>query len=314
MAGESRPSLLHSPLRGGGLGLSVVNAQLQLSFGTEDKSDMEPVAPVASAAEVPQAAVFEEVAPDRSRVEHRLVQYLNLLWQPEPVRLVWTRNRSTFLSMSRRSGVVRIRLHECFAEAPEEVVGHLLSFLSASRRSSASQHSLMHLRLFFENNHRTRAHGAAAAQTAAAADGHTERVTGECFDLAREWEVVRNQWLQQLETEVHCLWGRWPRRPPRRRRRQQSLQLGSYCQVSRCIHIHPVLDHAQTPAWFLRFVLFHEGLHALYPPQAGGSTRRVVHSARFRAAEQAHPDAGRSEHWLQKHLSSLLRRAARGAA
>lgn len=111
--------------------------------------------------------------------------------------------------------------------------------------------------------------------------------------------------LPGFEQPVVITWGRFGRAPRR------VLRLGS-CEPGDVpvIRIHPVLDHETVPDWFLGFLVYHELLHVVHPPETGG-VRRVVHSAVFRRAERAHPDYTRSLEWERRNLQTLLSRCAR---
>ncbi len=121
---------------------------------------------------------------------------------------------------------------------------------------------------------------------------------GEVHDLAA---LLASQRVHApAAPPLHVTWGRWPRTPPHR-----SLRLGS-CEPP-LVRIHPVLDHGDVPDWFVGFILFHEMLHAVHPPETSG-TRRRLHPPAFRRAERAHPDHDRANAWEQRHVTGLLAR------
>tara|TARA_B100000029_G_scaffold37474_1_gene35220 strand:- start:429 stop:833 length:405 start_codon:yes stop_codon:yes gene_type:complete len=95
----------------------------------------------------------------------------------------------------------------------------------------------------------------------------------------------------------------WSRRTKGRRRR--TIRLGSWNADRKLIRIHPVLDDPWVPDYVLRFVIFHEMLHAVLGSQERGG-RRVFHTKAFREQEQAHPDFNRAEGWIHDHLDALL--------
>ncbi len=99
-------------------------------------------------------------------------------------------------------------------------------------------------------------------------------------------------------------WGRWSARGPDRAIRLGSCSAGAHPVVK----IHPVLDHADVPDWFVGFIVFHELLHIVVPP-VEGETRRAVHSKAFLRAEWQHPDFHRAQAWEVLNVRSLLRRA-----
>ena len=94
----------------------------------------------------------------------------------------------------------------------------------------------------------------------------------------------------------------WGRREKSKARR--SIQLGSYQKARHLVRIHPVLDQPFVPAWFVRYVLFHEILHAAMPDEH--------HGPRFRARERVYPEFERAVRWQHKHINRLIRSARSG--
>jgi hypothetical protein len=103
----------------------------------------------------------------------------------------------------------------------------------------------------------------------------------------------------------------WGRRGPSRTK--SSLRLGSYDPDPRLVRIHPVLDQASVPAWFVRFVLFHEFLHAVHPPKRSTGNRWIHHGPQFRRRETAYVDYRRAMVWEERNLTALIQAARRGA-
>jgi hypothetical protein len=99
----------------------------------------------------------------------------------------------------------------------------------------------------------------------------------------------------------------WGRRGPRGARR--SLQLGSFDPETRLIRVHPVLDQAAVPSWFVRYVLFHELLHAELAEPCYEGKRAQHHGREFRRREQAYPGTAKALAWQDANLSALLRSA-----
>lgn len=127
------------------------------------------------------------------------------------------------------------------------------------------------------------------------------RSQGDLYDLEAVLADQRARHLPQAP-ELVITWGQWPRVAPRR-----SLRLGSCAPP--LVRIHPVLDHASVPDWFVGFVVFHEMLHAVHVPRTENG-RRKVHPPEFRRAEAMHPDWGRAEQWERANVVRLIRRCA----
>ena len=98
-------------------------------------------------------------------------------------------------------------------------------------------------------------------------------------------------------------WGRMPILGKRRR----AIRFGAYFSRGNIIRIHPLLDQAFVPEYFVRYVVFHEMLHAAMETRATGSGRRRVHGGEFKRRERAYPDYDRAIAWETANLKKLLK-------
>ena len=89
-------------------------------------------------------------------------------------------------------------------------------------------------------------------------------------------------------------------------RRRRSIRLGTYSFDERLIRVHPKLDEAWVPHFFVRFIVFHEMLHHVEPARETRS-RTEFHTPAFRARERAYPEYERSIAWERANLRQLLR-------
>jgi hypothetical protein len=76
--------------------------------------------------------------------------------------------------------------------------------------------------------------------------------------------------------------------------------------------IHPALDQAAVPDWFVRYVLFHEFLHAVHPPVRGRGGRWIRHGPELVRREERYPDLERALAWERDHIDRLIRSARTG--
>ena len=62
------------------------------------------------------------------------------------------------------------------------------------------------------------------------------------------------------------------------------------------------------PRYFVRYIIFHEMLHAFLDIDESASGRRSIHPPRFKRMEKAYPDYGRALAWMEnpRHLNRLL--------
>ncbi len=206
-----------------------------------------------------------------------------------PADLVVTDNRRTMISTKRRGERVEVRLHHMFLDAPDEIVEELLSYLAegdprASRRIG---------RFIEENRHRIKRRGRRVLL----------RTRGAHHDLDDIFDAVVAEHLPGGAPDASITWGRLP---PKRGRRRHSIRLGTYTHDAKLVRIHPALDQACVPRFFVSFVVFHELLHHVVPAREIGG-RFDHHPPEFRRRERAHPDYARAIRWEAEHLDELLR-------
>ena len=120
-------------------------------------------------------------------------------------------------------------------------------------------------------------------------------------DLAEIYDAINARYFGG-GLQVPITWGRGVGRA-----RRGGLTFGSYDPVLALIRVHPVLDRASVPLFFLESVVYHEMLHH----QMGGVTdrggRTVYHTRAFREAEARYPGHAEAMAWEKTHLPYLLR-------
>lgn len=133
---------------------------------------------------------------------------------------------------------------------------------------------------------------------------------GDFYDLEQLVGEVLGHIPELAGVELPDLsWGRRGSRSVRK-----SLQLGSYDSDGKRVRVHPVLDQEAVPIWFVRFVLYHELLHAGLPIERSRTGRVLHHGPGFRSREADYPDAARAQVWEKENLPKLLRSARTGKA
>ena len=84
--------------------------------------------------------------------------------------------------------------------------------------------------------------------------------------------------------------GAVPKIPKTPRGGRRHIIFGSWDFRAKLVRIHPALDAADVPEFFVTFVIYHELLHAVLDPLPTPSGRRCIHTAEFRRREKLHPD------------------------
>lgn len=206
-----------------------------------------------------------------------------------PVRLVVTDNRRTMVSARVRGPRIEVRLHHMFLEADAAVVAALGRYLAHREREAGAV-----IDAFIEAQ-RHRIGSARRRRT-------TLRTRGAVHDLGPLFRALLADFPPGAMEGVRVTWGR----RVRRRSGQRSIQLGTYIPRDQLIRIHPVLDQAWVPSFYVSTVLFHEMLHHAQPPEREGGRVRY-HTAAFRARERAFRHHAEAERWEKAHLTRLLR-------
>jgi len=184
--------------------------------------------------------------------------------------------------------MLHLRLHEMFLHAPARVVTALAKNLR--RRGRAAEGEVR--RFMNANLHRVRRSPRTMPPLVTA---------GQAYDLDTVYADLNDRFFGN-ELEVPITWGRGVGRA-----RRGGLTFGSYDPVLALIRIHPVLDRAEVPRYFLESVVHHEMLHhhmGGVPDRAG---RTVYHTRAFREAEALFPHHQEALAWEKDNLPFLLR-------
>jgi hypothetical protein len=212
-----------------------------------------------------------------------------------PVRVLVTNNARTVLTLKPAGSGdgVSLRLHHMFLSAGPAVRKALATWIQRPKSQKAGAVIDQYIR---EHKHLVRA----------AAKRHVRLCPkGVHFDLDALFEEEN---LARFDGQVNAriTWGQ--RNPTRRR--QRSIRFGSYSADDHLIRIHPCLDRDFVPAYFVRFIVFHEMLHAYLGIEETPSGRRRIHSPEFKRIEQSHPDYRRAVAWEEtpRNMRKLLRR------
>lgn len=253
--------------------------------------------PPASAKELYAAEVGSEGAAARleaSRLRPRACAIADTLagLLGESIQLTFTENTSTMVSFRRRGGLLLMRIHRIFLDAPKEVIHALASYASGKRGASAAIDAFVKANLACIEQARRERHRLGL------------EAKGIFHDLGALFvELNREHFAQAIDAQIG-----WGRGGPRRRRR--SIRMGVYLHESKVIRIHPALDRPEVPRFFVRFVVFHEMLHQACPPREVEG-RRLTHTPEFRAAERAYPDYERAIAWERENIHLLLEAPAK---
>ena len=223
---------------------------------------------------------------DEQRLEHALASYLP---PGKTLGLTLTDNRYSMVAVRRAPTGYRVRIHRMFARTEPRIVRALARYVVHNDRRASSV-----LGEYIERNkHIIKAQPRRPRQI-------TIRTAGRHFDLQAIFDRLNGEYFAG-KIEARITWG--PSFKHRRRRR--SIKMGSFSVEDRIIRIHPSLDQAGVPSYFVAWIVFHEMLHGKHEVTRVGG-RRCFHTREFVAEEKTFAHYERAYAWEKRNIDRLL--------
>lgn len=224
------------------------------------------------------------------------------------VEVIFTRARRTVLRVEPHGLRRTVRMNAFFAHAPPDVRGAVVSWIRSGRRA---RRKLELLDLWVETQIESMERSAPRRLKIVSA-GRVYDLEALALELceaefASEFAAGAMAASEALPKWPQLTWGRAPKSRTRR-----TLRLGSFDYWTGIVRMHPVLDQTAVPEFFVRYVLFHELLHAALPAERGAKGRRIFHSREFRRREREYSGTAAALAWEKAHLQELLWSARTG--
>ncbi|HWL87173.1 MAG TPA: hypothetical protein VNO21_15315 [Polyangiaceae bacterium] len=216
---------------------------------------------------------------------------------PGPVSLSITDNRHSIVSHCWEKGMLRARVHHMFLDAPPSIMNALVRYVTDSDRDAS-----VRIGHYIEEN------GSRLARRSRRSPLVT---AGKHHDLLALFEDLNARYFDGAVNAL-ITWGKRGHRPDKRAARH-TIKLGSYSATERLVRIHPSLDRAWVPRYFVAYIVYHEMLHHVIPAKAserqrkGGEGRRQLHPPEFREREKDFRHFERALRWEKAHIGRLLR-------
>ncbi len=203
--------------------------------------------------------------------------------------LAITDNRRTMITARQSGGALEVRVHHMFLDADLFTQNALGRYLRYGDRAANDV-----IGVYIDSNQQR-------IRPPRRRD-HTLRPKGCKHDLSAIFGRLNDTYFQGM-VDASVTWGR--QSTPRSACRA-SIKLGTYCADRKLIRIHPTLDKAWVPRYFVEYIVFHEMLHHMMPmPVKDG--RRAVHTKEFLESEKRFRHYAKAIAWEQAHLGRLLR-------
>jgi hypothetical protein len=204
-----------------------------------------------------------------------------------------TDNRHSIITHRVQRGTLHVRVHHMFLDAPAAVVDALVRYVTRGDRV-ASQ-ALGH---YIDDN------GVRLARRKRSAALVTK---GKHHDLLALLDDVNERYFDGAVRPL-ITWGKRGARGARLRggRPRKTIKLGSYSGVDRLVRVHPALDQAWVPRYFVAYIVYHEMLHHVIPASRGLG-RVNLHPPEFKEREKEFRHYERALDWERRHVGRLLR-------
>jgi len=203
------------------------------------------------------------------------------------------RNRWTYFSCRTQRGSHRVylRMHEAFFDAPVGVVRAVATLIG--RNDTRARRVL---RSWIEVQSRVW-------------DKRSDRpprpprivTRGAVYDLRAIFNDLNRRYFEG-SCAARITWGNGTRSA----RGQRQITFGTYDKTTNIIRIHPALDHRRVPDYFIRYITFHEMLHATTPAPLSPNGRRLFHSRLFRQRERMFEDFERAQAWGKHFIEDVI--------
>ena len=181
------------------------------------------------------------------------------------VSLFITDNSYSILTMMEEKASVKLRLHRMFLSATNDVLVEIANYIEDSRIKTPLIRSFIN-----QNTHRIKRK---------TPHNISLRHLGRYHNLIDTYNTLNREYFNG-NINASITWG-----PVRRKRGAKKSTLGSYSYANKIIRINPMLDSKRVPGYYLKFIIYHEMLHADLGVDATNG-RNFYHTREFRRREK----------------------------
>lgn len=206
------------------------------------------------------------------------------------LRLTLTNNRHNIVAVRREPAVYVVRIHRIFSGAEPRLVRSLARYVVHNDRRASRV-----LGEFIER------HEHIITQAPRRPRLVKLRAAGRVHDLQDIFDRLNRRYFDGT-LQAQITWG-----PAVLRAQQRSIKMGSFSVEDRIIRVHPVLDRADVPLFFVEWIVFHEMLHGRHEIRRSRG-RRCFHPPEFLAQEREFVDYERASAWEKENVDRLFRR------
>lgn len=218
----------------------------------------------------------------------RISQYLTSRCK-HPVKIVFTDNRSTMISVN-RSPACRVRLHHMFADAPEEILNALAVYIRWPKHRASNAKISRYVR---NKGHMIKPAPVVELETETDCRHH---------NLKQIYDKLNKKYFEGT-LKKPITWGK-----PFRGRRRRSIRFGYVDNDAGVIRINPSLDAEFVPEYFIEYIVYHEMLHCLIDAKVSPAGRMLAHHSGFRKREKEYERYREAVKWQDENFYRFLKK------
>jgi hypothetical protein len=201
-------------------------------------------------------------------------------------------NHSTFLSVKWEADVTRVSMHKMFLQAPENIMDALACYIRREHKTISSEIK-DYIEQQIESNYPSR-----YFQIKQRWDSH-----GQYHQLQEIYNKVNRDYFNN-ELSLSVTWF-----GQKDTAFSQKAILGLYEAFLKVVKVHRILDSAEVPTYVLEYIIYHEVLHSVCPPQrCSDNGRRKIHTDAFKKREKEFCHFAEATQWIEENKHHLFRR------
>ena len=206
------------------------------------------------------------------------------------LELVINENRSTMVSLQKAKK--RLSLHKMFLEAPDPVIEAVAHYVRGTRKDAPKRNLV--LRGYIQEN-------LARFDASHRIDRAKLVQKGRVYDLKPFYNQLNREYFNG-ELELGITWfGSWGRNCRSR------VTFGQYHDNLRLIKINRILDDPFFPEFFVRFILYHEMVHAVVTGYVDERGRFCIHGKAFKERERQFEHYEKAAAWEKRNKKHFFK-------
>ncbi len=203
----------------------------------------------------------------------RLEKYFSIKLQRTVTLTITDNVRSMVSFRNDTNGGLVLRLHNMFVNAPYSVLEHIIAWVNTPSLGSNK------LKPFIRQN-------SEKIKKPRLKKFNPVRLEhkGRYFNLQSLFAELNAKYFDS-RLEMRITWGK-----KIKIKRTKTVMLGSYHHGTKLITISRKLDRFRIPAYFIKYVIYHEMIHAYLGARKNKNGRRIIHCAEFKKIEREFHD------------------------